>query len=107
MVAVVSFLIFRVGAAEVVGAAEDTLLVGVLAGAGAFVLENLLRAHRLPTRWVWAGTLALSLFWPLGHLLWRNWPQEAAPVPLPDPSRVAVLDPLMVQVAPKPRVAIE
>ncbi len=77
------------------------LLVGVLAGAGALVVENLLRAHRLPTRWVWAGAMALSLFWPLGHLLWRKWPREAALVSLPDPSRVAVLDPLAVQVAPE------
>jgi TonB family protein len=77
------------------------LLVGVLAGAGALVLEALLRAHRLSTRWIWAGAMALSLFWPLGHLLWRNWPRAAALVPLPDPSRVAVLDPLAVQVAPE------
>ncbi len=77
------------------------LLVGVLAGAGALVLENLLRAHRLPTRWIWAGAMALSFFWPLGHLLWKHWPREGASVPLPDPSRVAVLDPLMVQVAPE------
>jgi len=77
------------------------LLVGVLAGAGALVLENLLRAHRLPTRWVWAGAMALSLFWPLGHLVWRNWPRDVTLVPLPDPSRIAVLDPLAVQVAPE------
>ena len=77
------------------------LLVGVLAGAGALVLENLLRAHRLPTRWVWAGAMALSLFWPFGHLVWRNWPRDVTLVPLPDPSRIAVLDPLAVQVAPE------
>jgi len=77
------------------------LLVGVLAGAGALVLETLLRAHRLPTRWVWAGSMALSLFWPLGHLLARHWPSAATAIPLPDPSLVAVLDPLAVQVAPE------
>lgn len=76
------------------------LLVGGLAGAGALVLDNLLRAHRLPTRWVWAGAMALSLLWPLGHLLWKSWPRARA-VPLPDPSLVAVLDPLAVQVAPE------
>jgi len=74
------------------------LLVGALAGAGALVLERLLRAHRLPTRWVWVGAMALSLLWPLVHLLWKWWPREAPVVPLPDPSTLAVLDPLTVQV---------
>lgn len=77
------------------------MVVGVLLGAGAMVLETLLRAHRLPTRWVWAGSMALTLFWPLGHLLVRHWPREAAPVPLPDPARIVVLDPLAVQVTPE------
>ena len=77
------------------------LLVGVLAGAGALVVDNLLRAHRLPTRWIWGGAMALTLLWPLGHLLWKHGPREGAVIPLPDPSRVAVLDPLMVQVAPE------
>ena len=75
------------------------LLVGSLAGAGALALDNLLRPHRLPTRWVWAGSMALSVLWPLGHLLWRHWPRDGVMVPLPDPGRVAVLDPLAVQVA--------
>lgn len=74
------------------------LLVGALAGAGALVLENLLRAHRLSTRWVWAVAMGLSLLWPMGHLIWRHLPRDAAPIPLPDPARVAVLDPLAVQV---------
>jgi TonB family protein len=74
------------------------LLVGALAGAGALVLERLLRAHRLPTRWVWVGAMGLSLLWPLVHLLWKWWPREAPVVPLPDPSTLAVLDPLTVQV---------
>ncbi len=74
------------------------LLVGALVGAGALVLENLLRAHRLPTRWVWAGAMGLSLLWPMGHLIWRHLPRDAAPIPLPDPAMVAVLDPLAVQV---------
>ncbi len=74
------------------------LLVGALAGAGALALENLLRAHRLPSRWVWAGAMGLSLFWPAGHLALKHWPRQSPAPPIPDPARVAVLDPLTVQV---------
>ncbi len=42
-----------------------------------------------------------TLLWPLGHLLWKHWPRGGAVLPLPDPSRVTVLDPLMVQVTPE------
>jgi TonB family protein len=74
------------------------LLVGVLAGAVALVAEKLLRAHRLPTRWVWAGSMGLTLLWPFGRVLWEIWPREVAPLPLPEPGRIAVLDPLAVRV---------
>ncbi len=77
------------------------LLVGILAGAGALVLENLLRAHKLPTRWVWTGALGLSLFWPLGHLLLKYWPRDIASIPIPSPGRVIALEPLAVQVTPE------
>ena len=78
------------------------LLVGVLAGAGALVLESLLRAHRLPTRWVWSGALFLSLFWPLSHLLVKHWPRSVpAPPPLPDGGVPVFLEPLTVQVTPE------
>lgn len=77
------------------------LLVGILVGGGALVLENLLRAHKLPTRWVWTGAMALSLFWPLGHLLLKYWPRDVAPIPIPSPGRVVALEPLAVQVAPE------
>jgi len=42
--------------------------------------------------------MGLTLFWPVVHLLWKSWPRDVAPVPLPDPSRVALLEPLAVQV---------
>ncbi|MGD8360417.1 MAG: TonB family protein [Gemmatimonadota bacterium] len=74
------------------------LLVGVLAGTVALVAEKLLRAHRLPTRWVWAGSMGLTLLWPFGQVLWESWPRKVAPLPLPDPGRIAVLDPLAVHV---------
>ncbi len=74
------------------------LLVGSLVGAGALAVENLLRAHRLPTRWVWAGAMMMSLFWPLAYVIWWVWPRVAPAVPIPDPTRVTVLDPLAVQV---------
>jgi TonB family protein len=74
------------------------LLVGVLVSAGALVLETLLRAHRVPTRWVWLGAMTLSVFWPLGHVFWRNWPKTASPTVVPEAGIVPVLDPLAVQV---------
>jgi len=74
------------------------LLVGIFLAAGARVLENLLRAHKLPTRWVWAGAMVSTLVWPLVPLLWKAWPREAAAVPPPPAARVAVLEPLAVQV---------
>lgn len=75
------------------------LLVGVLLGGGAVVVETLLRAHRLPTRWVWAGAMLLSLLWPLGHFLWETLPRSVAQaVPIPDPAGIIPLEPLTVQV---------
>jgi TonB family protein len=74
------------------------LLVGALAGAGALVVENLLRAHRLPTRWVWSGALILSLFWPLGHLLFKYWPSSPQVVTPPPNGAAVFLEPLTVQV---------
>jgi len=43
--------------------------------------------------------MALTIFWPFATLLWKLWPREAPPIPLPDPSRIAVLEPLAVQVS--------
>jgi TonB family protein len=77
------------------------LLVGILVGGGAMVLETLMRPHRLPTRWIWAGAMLLSLFWPLGHFLWKTLARAAPVGPLPDPSRVVALEPLAVQVTPE------
>jgi TonB family protein len=77
------------------------LLVGTLLGAGALVLEKLLRAHRRPTRWIWAGTMVLSVAWPLRQLLGRGTPEQVATGPLPDPSWVVALEPLTVQVGPQ------
>ena len=78
------------------------LLVGVLVGGGALVLDALLRAHRRPTRWVWAGAMLLSFLWPLGHFLWERLPRPAGPgLPLPDAARFVALEPLTVQVGPE------
>jgi len=41
-----------------------SMLVGVLTAGGAWALETLLRNHRLPTRWVWAGAMGLGALWP-------------------------------------------
>ena len=48
--------------------------VGALFGVGALALEKLLRTHRLPTRWIWAGAILLSIGWPLVHWAWENRP---------------------------------
>ena len=56
------------------------LVVGLLASGGALMLETLLRAHRLPTRWVWAGAMGLGIFWPLAHMVWDYLPR-ATPIP--------------------------
>ncbi|NNM05230.1 MAG: M56 family metallopeptidase, partial [Gemmatimonadetes bacterium] len=74
------------------------LLVGTFAGAGALALENLLRAHRWSTRWVWAGAMSLSVLWPVGHLILKVWPRAETGGVIPEPLGVAVLDPLTVQV---------
>ncbi len=76
------------------------LMVGVLVGGGALIMEALLRAHRLATRWVWAGALLLSVVWPLGHILLGLRPATAG-APPPDPTRVVALDPLAVRVGPR------
>jgi TonB family protein len=42
--------------------------------------------------------MGLSLIWPAGHLAFKHWPREAPAPQIPEPSIVAVLDPLTVQV---------
>ncbi len=74
------------------------LLVGSMAGAGALALENLLRAHKRSTRWVWAGAMGLSLLWPVGHLILKSWPKPEGGTLVPEAIGVAMLDPLTVEV---------
>jgi TonB family protein len=78
-----------------------TLVVSLLAGAGALVLEALLRGHRRPTRWVWAGAMLLSAVWPLGKLLLERLPTRQMAAPVPEGVPVVFLDPLIMQVGPE------
>jgi TonB family protein len=78
-----------------------TLLVSLLAGAGALVLETLLRGHRRPTRWVWAGAMLLSVAWPLGKLLLERLPTRELAAPAREGASMVFLDPLVVQVGPE------
>lgn len=73
-----------------------TFFVGAFAAAAAWVLEQLLRSHRLPARGVWLGGLALSLSWPV----WTAFRPEAMAVPAGPPPETGVisLEPLTLQV---------
>jgi TonB family protein len=84
--------------------------VGVLVGAGGLAMERLLRPHGLPTRWIWAGAILLSIGWPLGHWAWETRPRNAAAVATPDlsavnlpqlPTLAPVLEPLAMEVQPE------
>ncbi|MFC1574482.1 M56 family metallopeptidase [Gemmatimonadota bacterium] len=79
-----------------------SILVGALVAGSALVLDRLLRAHGLPSRWIWAGAMLLSSGWPLGHWIWRNIPRDIPQVALPDlPPMALVLEPLVVEVPPQ------
>jgi TonB family protein len=78
-----------------------TLLVSLLVGVGALVLETLLRGHRRPTRWVWAGAMLLSVAWPLGKLLLERLPTRELAAPVREGAPMVFLDPLVVQVGPE------
>ena len=72
------------------------LVVSGFAAGAAWILEGLLRSHRRPARWLWAGGLALSALWPV----WTALRPEAGPIasgPPPGPPLV-VLEPLTLQV---------
>jgi TonB family protein len=72
------------------------LLVGAFSAGAAWILEELLRSHRRPVRWVWLGGMALAAAWPI----WMALRPEGEPVvsgPLPGPAFVA-LEPLALQV---------
>jgi hypothetical protein len=77
------------------------LLVGALLGCAAFLLDILLRAHRLPSRGVWAGAMVLSSLWPLGTLVRRTRPEPAPYVALPDMSFLLTLEPMTIEVTPQ------
>jgi hypothetical protein len=72
------------------------LLVGVLSGGAAWVLETLLRAHRWPARWIWAGALAFGGLWPIWMVL---RPQSVTSLSGPPGGAAFVaLEPLALQV---------
>jgi len=86
------------------------IVVGALLGVGGLALEKFLRTHGLPSRWLWAGTILLSVGWPLGHWVGENRPQELPAVALPSlpavalpdlPATVFPLEPLTVEVSPE------
>jgi hypothetical protein len=86
------------------------VMVGGLLGAGGLALEKLLRTHGLPSRWIWAGAILLSIGWPLGHWAWTNRPQETPAVALPSLTAVAPPDlagtlfsvePIIIEVSPE------
>lgn len=75
------------------------IAVATLAALAAAALDRLLRPHRLPVRWAWAGALVLGALWPAARLLLpaggaATGASEAVPGGLP----VAVLDVLTVTV---------
>ncbi len=83
------------------------IVVGGLLGAGGWAMERILRTHGLPSRWVWATTILLSVAWPLGHWGWDNRPAEppamapSAPVgPAPQPvlQPASPFEPLSVEI---------
>lgn len=86
------------------------ILVGALAGAGALVLEHVLRTFGFPSRGVWVGAMVLSVGWPLGHWAWNARPQAPTTVAPPGapvleappeiPATVIPLEPLTLEVAP-------
>lgn len=57
-----------------------TVGVGFLASVAALAGEHLLRAHRRPARWVWAGAVLVSAAWPLGLWGWTHRPPTPGPV---------------------------
>ncbi|MGW8265285.1 MAG: TonB family protein [Longimicrobiales bacterium] len=71
-------------------------LVGAFAGGAAWVLERVLRSHRLAARWVWAGGMVLSGLWPVWTVL-RPEAELLGSGPPPGPPLVA-LEPLTLQV---------
>jgi len=81
------------------------ILFGTLVGCGTLVIERLLRAHSLPSRWLWVGAMLVSLAWPLGHWGWEAMPRavpEVVPATFPDiPVLALALEPLAVEVAPQ------
>ncbi len=86
------------------------ILVGSLAGAGALILEHVLRTLGSPSRWVWVGAMVLSVGWPLGHWARNARPQAPNTVAPPGasvleappeiPATVIPLEPLTLEVAP-------
>jgi len=68
------------------------IVVGVLFSAGGVALEKVLRTHGLPSRWIWAGTIVLSVSFPMGHRALRQMPREAPVVALSEPAPAVQAD---------------
>jgi len=68
------------------------IVVGALLGLAAWATEKLLRTHSLPSRWVWACAVLLSVSLPLGHWVWVSQPipiREISPVAVESPTRAS------------------
>jgi len=88
------------------------IVVGALIGVGGLALEKVLRTHGLPSRWIWAGAILLSVGWPLGlgYWAWEGRPEEMVSVALPNlpavtlpdpPATVLPWEPMTVEVSPE------
>lgn len=70
--------------------------VAALSAAAAWILELLLRSHRFPTRWIWAGAMGLGTLWPLWTALKPDTTDPGVPLPIPSP--ILSLEALTLQV---------
>lgn len=86
------------------------LLVGSLLGGSGLALERFLRTHGLPSRWIWAGAILLSMGLPLGHWGWKTRPQEPpatvmadlpAAAPQAPTTTLLPIEPIVVEIAPE------
>lgn len=83
------------------------IVVGSLLSVSGLALERFLRTQGLPSRWIWAGIIFLSIGWPLGHWALENRPQHlpsmvVTDLPLaagqPAPTTFLPIAPIVVEV---------
>ena len=55
-------------------------LIGALVSVAAVAMSAVFSALRLPSRFVWAASIALSIAWPTGAAIWRLMPAQQTPV---------------------------